>query len=574
VSTGAPGTTASQRLADHEASATPLLEVDDLRVSYAGVRALRGVSLAVPEGAIVAVLGNNGAGKTTLLRAISGTLRMHRGAIEGGAARFGGRALSGLEPAEIVRAGVVQVPEGRRVFADLTVEENLRAGGLSARGRARRTEARTRVYDLFPRLFERRTQRAGLLSGGEQQMLGIGRALMSEPRVLMLDEPSLGLAPQIVDRIAEIVVKINEQGTSVVLVEQNAAMAFEVADRAYVLEVGRVALEGAARDLARSDEVRDRYLGVALDGAAPAAPAPGARTAAAAPAAPAAPAAGPAADERAEDADSAAPRPARRDPRPLHVEGVTVRFGGLVALNEVALSVEPGSTHAVIGPNGAGKSTLLNVLTGVYRASAGTVRYGDDVLTGRRPPRIAALGVSRTFQNLALSPATSVRENLLLGRHRLTHAGFVAAGLGLPRARREQREQERVVAETAAILDLSDKLDHPVGDLPYGDRKRIELARALCTEPSLLLLDEPVAGMTADEAQRMAQAILRLREELGISILLVEHNMQFVMGLADRVTVLDFGRCIADGPPDRVQSDPEVLRAYLGSRRGSEEAAR
>jgi ABC-type branched-subunit amino acid transport system ATPase component len=563
VSTGAPGTTASQRRAQDEATPASLLEVGDLHVSYAGVRALHGVSLAVPEGAIVAVLGNNGAGKTTLLRAISGTLRMHRGAVERGSTRFSGRALSGLEPAEIVRAGIVQVPEGRRVFADLTVEENLRAGGLSARGRAARTDARTRVYDLFPRLFERRTQRAGLLSGGEQQMLGIGRALMSEPRVLMLDEPSLGLAPQIVDQIAEIVEKINEQGTSVVLVEQNAAMAFEVAHRAYVLEVGRVALEGPARELARSDEVRHRYLGVAFDGAGIDAAAPATAGPVAAPAV-ARPAAKPA----------AAPSPARRDARALHAEGVTVRFGGLVALNDVSLSVAPGSTHAVIGPNGAGKSTLLNVLTGVYRASAGTVRYGDAVVTGLRPPRIAALGVSRTFQNLALSPTTTVRDNLLLGRHRLTKAGFVAAGLRLPSARREEREQARIVAETAAILDLSDKLDHPVGDLPYGDRKRIELARALCAEPSLLLLDEPVAGMTADESQRMADAILRLREELGISILLVEHNMQFVMGLADRVSVLDFGRCIADGPPERVQSDPEVLRAYLGSRRGTEEAAR
>jgi ABC-type branched-subunit amino acid transport system ATPase component len=302
-----------------------------------------------------------------------------------------------------------------------------------------------------------------------------------------------------------------------------------------VLEVGRIAAEGPADALARSDEVRARYLGVGPGEAAPAAAPP------------------------------AAEAPVRRGARELRADGLTVRFGGLVALSEVSLSVAPGSTHAVIGPNGAGKSTLLNVLTGVYRASAGTVRYGDDVLTGLRPPRIAALGVSRTFQNLALSPASTVRDNLLLGRHRLTRAGFVSSGLRLPRARREQREQERVVAETAAVLNLSDHLDQPVSDLPYGDRKRVELARALCAEPSLLLLDEPVAGMNADEARRMATSILRLREELGISVLLVEHNMQFVMGLADVVTVLDFGRCIAEGPPDRVQTDPDVLRAYLGS---------
>ena len=232
------------------------LEIQDLCVSYGGIRALKGVSLSVEEGQIVTLIGANGAGKSTTLRAISGLQRVQSGSI-----RYGGEELTALPAKEIVRRGIIHVPEGRRVFPDMTVAENLKIGAFLRRDADGIAKDMKYVYSLFPRLEERSWQMAGTLSGGEQQMLAVGRALMSRPKVLMMDEPSLGLAPLIVRDIFSIIRRVNDDGITVLLIEQNANAALRIADYGYVLETGTISLTGTGEELLRNDSVREAYLG-------------------------------------------------------------------------------------------------------------------------------------------------------------------------------------------------------------------------------------------------------------------------------------------------------------------------
>jgi branched-chain amino acid transport system ATP-binding protein len=237
-------------------AARPVVEIEDLHVYYGAIHALKGVSLTVGEGEIVTLIGANGAGKSTTLRAINGLNRPRQGRI-----RFQGVDITGATPHSIVKSGIAQSPEGRRLFPRMSVTENLEMGAFQRTDRGNFAGDMERVFELFPRLKERRAQKAGTLSGGEQQMCAIGRALMARPKLLLLDEPSMGLAPIFVERIFEIVLEINNQGTPVLLVEQNALMALDVAQRGYVMETGRIALQGAASELKANDQVRKTYLG-------------------------------------------------------------------------------------------------------------------------------------------------------------------------------------------------------------------------------------------------------------------------------------------------------------------------
>jgi branched-chain amino acid transport system ATP-binding protein len=236
----------------------PLLELEDVHVFYGAIHALKGVSLRVDSGQIVTLIGANGAGKSTTLRTISGLLRPRMGSM-----RFEGKSIVRASSQRIVGLGIAQAPEGRQLFSRMTVLENLEMGAFQRRDRSEIATDLERVYELFPRLAERQAQKAGTLSGGEQQMCAIGRALLARPRLLMLDEPSMGLSPNLVDRIFEVIADINQQGTTVLLVEQNAARALEVADRGYVLETGRVTLADTAAALRSNERVRASYLGEA-----------------------------------------------------------------------------------------------------------------------------------------------------------------------------------------------------------------------------------------------------------------------------------------------------------------------
>jgi branched-chain amino acid transport system ATP-binding protein len=250
----------------------------------------------------------------------------------------------------------------------------------------------------------------------------------------------------------------------------------------------------------------------------------------------------------------------------LRVEGACVGFGGVRALDDVSLEIAAGEVLGLIGPNGAGKSSLLNCISGVYRPTAGRILLGDHDLTRLAPHRIAALGVGRTFQSLALFPGLSVLHNVMLGRHVKMRSGIFAAAAYWGRARREEIRHREVVEHIIDFLEMESIRRTPVGALPYGLQKRVELGRALALEPRLLLLDEPTSGMNVDEKEDIARFILDINEEMGVSILFVSHDIGVTMDICDRVVVLDQGTKVSEGTPDVIRHDERVIRAYLGGR--------
>ena len=507
----------------------------DIDVHYDNVQVLFGVDFEVDEGEIVALMGTNGAGKSTLLKAIAGLVQA-----SGGAIVFDGRDMTHTPPDEIAGRGVSVVPGGQGVFTQLSVADNLRLAGWTQRKRGSATRAETeRVLDMFPILRERANEPAGNLSGGQQQMLTLGMAFIGKPRLLMIDELSLGLAPAVVGQLLEVVRALRDDGTTIILVEQSVNVALTVADRAYFMEKGEVRFEGPTSELLeRPDLLRSVFL----------------RTAAA---------------EVGGD-DSHAASGLREGPPVLEVRDVTRRFGGVRALDRVSLDVRPGEILGFIGPNGAGKTTLFDAISGYTPADGGSIRLlsrGEMVDIHDKPTHARSwLGLGRSFQDGRLFPGLTVHEAIAVALEQHVEVRDpIAATLHLPFVKDSEERVHTRVDELIELLALGAYRDKFVRELSTGTRRVVDLACVLAQGPSVLLLDEPSSGIAQREAEALAPMLRRVRDELGASLLVIEHDLPLLSSISDRMIALDLGRVVAEGTPAEVVAHPAVVASYLGT---------
>jgi branched-chain amino acid transport system ATP-binding protein len=397
------------------------------------------------------------------------------------------------------------------------------------------------VLDLFPILRERLDEPAGNLSGGQQQMLTLGMAFIGKPRLLMIDELSLGLAPSVVSQLLGIVRELRDAGTTVILVEQSVNVALTVADRAYFMEKGEIRFEGPTTELLeRPDLLRSVFLRAAAE------------------------------EVEAEEGELVSHSAVREGPPVLEVRDVTRRFGGVRALDGVSFDVRPGEILGFIGPNGAGKTTLFDVISGYTPADGGSIRllsHGSLVDLHDAPTHVRSWrGLGRSFQDGRLFPGLTVHEAVAVAlEQHVDVRDPVAATLHLPSVQDSEEKVHARVEELIELLALGAYRDKFVRELSTGTRRVVDLACVLAQGPRVLLLDEPSSGIAQREAEALAPMLRRVRDELGASLLVIEHDLPLLGQISDRMIALDLGRVVAEGTPAEVIEHPAVVASYLGT---------
>jgi branched-chain amino acid transport system ATP-binding protein len=529
----------SEVLYDRRQGATNLLLLKGVEAGYDNRTVLHGIDLRLDEGEVVALLGTNGAGKSTLLKSISGIVEADRGAIV-----LDGRDITHAPPNEIAALGIVQMPGGQGVFGSLTVKENLELAGWTNRRDPAGVEAATaEVLAMFPVLADRLDSPAANMSGGQQQMLALAMSFVMRPRVLLIDELSLGLAPVVVGQLLPIVRRMADDGVTVVLVEQSVNVALTVADRAYFMERGTIRFDGPTADLLdRPDLLRSVFLSAAhADGDD-----------------------GDGADLAAGALDRAVID--RTDSPVLSVTELSVTFGGILAVNGATFDVWPREIVGVIGPNGAGKTTVFDLISGFTPLDSGQIVLNGRNITALNSAGRAAMGLGRSFQDARLFPELTVAETLAVAQERFVGSrSIMAAALHLPMVVDSEQHVAMRVDELVELMGLGDYRHKFVRELSTGTRRVVDLACLVAHRPAVILLDEPTSGIAQREVEALAPVIRRLRDEMGASLVIVEHDIPFVSGVSDRLLALEQGLVIATGSPADVLAHPDVIESYLGT---------
>jgi branched-chain amino acid transport system ATP-binding protein len=536
-------TTAQLRRERENASERSLLVCRNVDVSYGQTQVLFGVDFDVKEGEVVALLGTNGAGKSTLLKAVAGSID-----INGGAIFCHGEDMTGLGAAAVTATGVVLVPGGKGVFPGLTVAENLQlAGWLLRKDQGFVDDVIDEALGYFPVLRERWDQKAGNLSGGEQQMLTIAMALLARPKLLMIDELSLGLAPIVVEMLLDVVRRISERGVTVILVEQSVNVALTLAQRAVFMEKGEIRFDGPTADLLdRPDVLRSVFL----EGAATAVDTDHTET------------------RQLVRTPFVPPtdRKGRAKPSLLEVRDLSVSFGGIRAVNGVDLDVRDGEIVGLIGPNGAGKTTIFDLICGLLPADSGSVTLDGEVISGLTADARGRRGLGRSFQDARLFPSMTVRETIAVALERhLPVKDPLAAAFASPATRAVERDVDRKVDRLIELMRLQAFANKFVFELSTGSRRIVDLACTLAHEPTVLLLDEPSSGIAQRETEALGPLLLDIRDETGAALLVIEHDMPLITGISDSIVALELGAVVVQGAPHDVINDPRVVAAYLGT---------